>query len=1708
MPRLDAISQGQRHHMPQEQQQQGQIQQLQPAEPIIDEVSARLSSMAASAPARTRVTGAHEGERGTAWAPEGLRIAHAEQLHPPPSHPNSEESRVHSAARVLHHRGRTAPTNSSVVVCGVVAANRFHRGRERRRRSPSSPTSRALEELFNEEQIIEERRVAVQRVARLSAAPSSAHHRTVSMGEEDLFSNASTHSRRSIVEAEQRCTAATRRQRTVDELLPTASKASTVVGAVSNTYLTPLRVWLPRCVEALCALTCVGTPPSMSGVASGDRGQARLHTAPPRQQSSALLRTSGDGSADGTPHDYTGDGDDGFPVALWRRTPCTTLSRTGHSTADAEGAPTSLLSSPRWCVTAYEPLSLSLPATVQYANGDSHGPEAQQATLSTATFAQLSNLMSSNILHRSGAREDEDVVLDAEDEEAAAVSIFPAYRPPPAEMASTHSTACTASAMTRVYWGAAPLLRGTVWSVLRHRGATDVRADDDDGSAGGSGGAAFAGRRSAEQALGDRAQNFAVAPVDVFSSAVTTARPGQHPHGGTRGSDGVGARPSHRSATAAVHHHEPLCDMASSPSLVTCRRPPIAPGTNACVPASSIELRITLPWLLHTSTLPPVAAEALTRSLEAHIRAHFRPERVAQWKQGGACRSRLSGAGTRRPAAAHLQPKSSRHDDPPPCWVAVFAYTERTQMYATNYASCLVHAMEGTKGGDTSRHCLAGPRYSHCDVVSEAQLDMIRWPAWVPDAQTSVRMLSALTSGAFKLIEAIARALDQADAAVNCAAAARADMGTAEESDTEARRVRRATRHLGDALHSGGGGGGGGGPSRSSAKPCQDPTTVLHQFHLFFEGVFGDAVNKLLCRHVRDRLPVHVQDLSELLDRPWCGGARGDEDGDVGSITTSGATAGVWRAPCPSILDLVHHLARAWMEECFAGLAYRLHAFLITHDPGVMFDLIYARAHNSDDDDDVRHDDLCNCATLLKRMGAEARGHNACAQQHGCSAQSRAAAVSMLPPHALIYRGIEEFTHGPLQRWERWWLSSSSTHARHPVTTNTAASAAAMQWSTHVNYATVRSLQWVLRHPPDAHLLADGVQQSASNLAALTDMLALLELLTLMPPLLRTTALLVYEAEAVLRGACACVMGNTGKDGDWGTAITMSSAYSHNAITVDARATLSCPSTQGFHAYYRVFLGLVCYSAMQLSDAEGVALLSCQRTQPTGLEPCTAAPAHHDSVSALADLRSAQATVDSLWTRYFLPLVVGYVRGSGTAAAPAARTDALTAADQCITYALMLLQLLRLEGRRAPCRSRTWAQNAPVPKGALQSVPNAGVPSSRHRRKRARSAFLEGSGPQVWRSSHRVGVCCEDTHSRWWARSPTTANEYLATARSPRPESLSSSAFTSDTATTTATATAQRCVDSGPASTNEFDRVGVTVTGSPCTAAPAYGHAPRPGHRDEQREACNPARAGTVTGVVGVPQKEQPAPSPHCIPLLYLLAQGDAGDAAAAAATSECHRCPASPCDWRGVCRQLVRSWLQPKVDSHGRSCRESNFPDGTAQQQQANGSASARANNIPGCRPPLLDFCEEGGGHALHRRDVRRVGAFLVGLAMRVAAVREEQRGAHAESLHSDGATCCYDYLYGVLPPGLREGDSGLITVTSTSSADDIESSDTDDVREDAEMNDNLCRISVLRCATSTISSTSSSGRSSGSSGRNTLGTTQSVTSVSPLSSSLATSP
>ncbi|KAG5486950.1 hypothetical protein CUR178_08377 [Leishmania enriettii] len=1719
MPKLHAISQGPWHLM--RQQQSHQTQQLKHILPSVGEAPAQPLQLMATAVERARVGDAHEDESSAESAesdPGMFAVPNARSL---PPHSHSEGSNVHSAGRVVGRRGRAAPlqslevlTTSEMAIDRGDAGDGRHLQREGRPRVPSEATARALEELFNEKQSAEEQRVqrgvAAQRVAQSSSLPLSTHERTIMAEEEDLFSNTVTRSYTSIATAGQggRWTAhassrATMHQRTVHKTLPTPREADIAVRAEPRTSYEPLRVWLPRCVEALCAPACAGHPHNARG------------TAPPRPQSSAFLFESGDDRAYGTQHDYADDNDGSLQVALWRRTPRSTPPRASVAAGGADGLPTSLLSSPRWCVTAYESLSLSLPSTAWRTNDDGGGSSLQQAPDGATAFPHRD----SSGQRRSGAGEEVDVAADVEDDgEAAAASGCRDHRLPSA-FAKPHGSATPASVLTRVYWGPASPLRAAAPGMHHRGGATEHDASGNEHDAGGSG-AAFEGsrgsrriiRRSAQsgtRAPDHRAQHFSVSPSDV-SSAVASALPGQNERGGARGYDGGGSRASlGPTISVGMACDGPLCVLPSSLSSVTCQGRRAVTGTDACAPMRPRELQITLPWLLHTSALPPVAAAALARCLKAHIQAHLPPAATAQRKQNGTRRTQRSGACTCQLASAHSQVTlSPQNDAPPPSWVAVFAYTEAMHMYATNHASSLVHAEEDTKGCVASRGSPAGPRHVHGGLASAVPLERIPWPAWVPDAQTGVRLLAALTSGAFMLIEMIARALDEATAAGSGAAAVPADMCAAEGEGTAARYGSKAMRHPEGHLHIGIG-------ALRTAAPCpRDAATVLQQFHVFFEAVFGDAANKRLCRHVRDRLPMHVRDLSELVYRPWCGISRGAEDSDPTAAATTVADPGVWRARCPSMLDVVHHLARAWMAECVSGLADRLHLFLITHNPGVALDLICTHANVSDSA--VPSDDLCTCSSPLKSACDETRGASACAQQHSraparerhhclrhrCPVETdavhgaaAAAAQMLLLPHALIYRGIAEFVHGPLQRWERWWLSSS-TPATDSLPTTAIAHAAAMQWSTHVNYATVHSLQWVLRHPRLAHAVEDGVRQSASTQTAVTDMLALLELLTLMPPLLDTTALLMCEAEAVLRGACARVMGNA-SDGGNGIALSPADAGIHSAVKAGPAAAPSCAATQGFHAYYRVFLGLVCYGAVQLSDAEAMALLS--QPQSAGIAGSTVASQHCDAAPPLPEWRSAQVTVDSLWSRHILPLVVGYVSGSGTGAAPAAPMDALTAADQCIVYALMLLQLLRLEARSARRGSRGCAQAPAFPTGTQRDVPSSGVSSSRHRRKRARSDALDGSAPP-------------STH----------ADEHPGTAGSPAAGSVSSSAFTTDTGTTTTTATTGGCVNCGVASISELERVGAAAAELRYSAAPAPFHAPRPDHRDAKRTARG-AAAGLLDHLMGTLNEEQPALRLHRIPPLELLAHEVAGGGAAAAAPQRTP-CSALPSDWQGVCRHLIRRWLQPqprvalqsaghargcgsrermtKMDRHDRGCRAS------ALEEETDSCASIQVRRFSEGLPQRLQwlaFYKEGNGYTLHRRDIRRVSALLAGLARRVAAVREEERGAHAESTRSDRAERCYDYLYGVLPPGLRARDAGLITIAnaSTASSDDSEDGDTYEAGGDAETDGDLCDVNILRCSASTITTTSSGSESCS---RSTLGTT-SKTPVSPSSPSPAAS-
>ncbi|KAK7195231.1 PTP1-interacting protein, 39 kDa [Novymonas esmeraldas] len=640
------------------------------------------------------------------------------------------------------------------------------------------------------------------------------------------------------------------------------------------------------------------------------------------------------------------------------------------------------------------------------------------------------------------------------------------------------------------------------------------------------------------------------------------------------------------------------------------------PGRCAGTHPPSTEWRIQLPWLLRVSSLPPAAAGALARCLTTHAEAL-----VQRHISGSVLSSTTSTTAVVAAAVA----------SPPPCWVAAFAYTEVMLMTVTERASCLAHAHDDDDHATfdaealmTTRACGAGARpHRRCSRIpsTAAPIDALPWPHWVPDAETSVHLLAAITSGAFLLVDMIANALDVATSSVQ--------------------------------------------------DRCEDTTTTaaaavstIRRLRVFCSRVFGDAANKRLCRHVCGRLPMHVRDLHELVARPWCGEDAGDD------------VRGAWRARCPSMLDLVHHLAHEWMAESFAALADRLHTFLVEHDPGVVLDQL--------------------------------RGANDVAGE--CAATAAATAT----PDAHVFGCISDFAHGPLQRWERWRLASAGPGASRASVWHTAAgrhasatpSAAAVQWATHVHYSSVRSFQWVLQ-PPRA---AAAAAMEVASAAALVDMHALLQLLTLLPSLVDTQALMAHEAVAVLRRACAAVVDSSATN------------HSHAAQTA-AR-----------HAFTRVFLGVLCFGATQMSDAEAAALLACVPPPPS-----SSTAGESSSAGSSPDLRAAQAVVESLWVAHVLPLAVGYASVAGAAPVHA---EALAAAEALLAHALRLLDVLQRECRRTDVHA---ARAAPSP---AQHDP------SRPRHKRARSSAVESPSQR----------------RRWWR------------GASPAACSVSSSALTAVTA--------------------------------------------------------------------------------------------------------------------------------------------------------------------------------------------------------------------------------------------------------------------------------------------------------------------------------------
>ncbi|KPA73621.1 putative PTP1-interacting protein 39 kDa [Leptomonas pyrrhocoris] len=1232
----------------------------------------------------------------------------------------------------------------------------------------------------------------------------------------------------------------------------------------------------------------------------------------------------------------------------------------------------------------------------------------------------------------------------------------------------------------------------------------------------------------------------------------------------------------------------------SSSSLSPPPPPSSSPRNSAWVPLRAklaTDIRITLSWLLHACTLPPLASTMLTRCVEAYINTC-----VVVAVVGGRQAAATTAPSSTPPTTSHEHAPSSSSSvfsppsspQPVPFWIAAFAYTHDIQSRATTFASRLLHeadvapaaVLNSSSNKTASTTPISKPPPQGAIMRSQRSppsaatetVTCILWPHWVPDVRWSTQVLTALMSAAFVLINDVAQALTIATTSA----------ATPEQFGKHADAVSSSTAdgrrgHCTMLCESGPGMT----PLAAASSPLAALLRRLHEFHVFCDIVFGDAENKKLCRHVRDRLPVHISDLSELLSRPWCqtefsteaktksatetaeatrttGGKRAsppfdasttaDEDGyhrthvfhppippsacDVGSGQarlacppplaaadgssrtrfTSSSTAAPQTSATrwPSVLDLVHHLAHAWMRQCFPTLASDLQAFLISHDPGVMVDEWNRRGDGNNAPPERGGVDCvaASTSTQARNIRNDAADRRACAD--GAQTKLFTAASPQDDLHDRMYRCIHDFVQGVLHRWGRWYDTSGAASATaprlpspafgvSPAKAATCAYGTDLQWRAHVNYATMQSLQWLLLRQrsrlcvPNA-LEADSGSPTNPSAVVVADVKAMLEQLTLLPTLFGTV-LRSQEIRSGLRCACA-------------------------EVAATAAEKLTAPhsvddSSDSFHACFRLFWGMVCYGASMLQHEDVVDLL-CALPQPSFSPASSSTPRlsklHDGSASAVTAgtqrqrqrLACAMETAGGVWKEWILPLLARYFEGSrsterhdnagehaegevaeanaaDTHAEAARRTEAFTppaplanaacsspprpacsaldVADQMVMYALTLLRQIRDAQRGVATGTRT-PRSPRATAAATTSTTTPSVTSSRKRHRHCSTSASScttnrrhqrsfprrrvcGSGDIGLMSHAGQGVCVR----------PCGEDGEVDSSSLCSPRSVSSSAtFSTATATTTVASSLARHNQSSCIGGCGIDTKGRTT---PNAAGSGEGAATQ-NSLAERATGAAAAADGAASAMRVAGEKTRAAPEPRrssawVIPSLRCFTNRNDTHAAHPDVRRDAtelshHPLPASRTtspvepDWRDVCRVVAHQWM-----SRPSPCSPQNmFPHSTTPQS-SNGSV----------------------GHVIHRRDVRFTRAFLLCLRQCIQQLQEQQQQQQADQdqqqqrqregeedgaqthahghlsgddnahhHHSSGFRSFYDYLYGVLPPGLRAEEGGVMVLEVASSS------------------------------------------------------------------------
>jgi len=450
----------------------------------------------------------------------------------------------------------------------------------------------------------------------------------------------------------------------------------------------------------------------------------------------------------------------------------------------------------------------------------------------------------------------------------------------------------------------------------------------------------------------------------------------------------------------------------------------------------------------------------------------------------------------------------------------------------------------------------------------------------------------------------------------------------------------------------------------------RDSTTVasLQRFLHFCASCFSVSQSRRVLRHVGERVPSGVSLQDRCVTQPQrqeAGAARHPRRRQLGG----GAAPTMTMLPhrCwPSPLDVIHHLALAWIGQVAPSLAVQLHTFIIHNSPSRVLDE-WRCVERAKREQGTPSPPSCN------RYGADETPVAVVAARHG------------VVQRAAVFDAISAFTHGVAQRWHRWssspvgstspspslWCGSSLV--QQPPMNGVCCRANAVQWCVAMTYTALQSLMFVLsadchcsgdhRHrraastppdapltkttPVDAHRHMGAVSEAARVADVVEDVTAIMEVLSIIPAILRACLsstevgdALIHRKDELLASSRTGALANDDADADDGA----------------SRCSVCSAVVGQQHARSLFRLLLAVFVFLSSSTTEGA----------DQVPPCVV----------------AEATLVACWQKWLLPLLLHEWWVGRAVAAPSAEVvqlSVLTTAERLLSYGLALLHVIREE---------------------------------------------------------------------------------------------------------------------------------------------------------------------------------------------------------------------------------------------------------------------------------------------------------------------------------------------------------------------------------------------------------------------------------------------